>query len=172
MSRKNLSRQRILSAFERLASELERRGVRGEVFVVGGAAMVLAYDAREVTRDIDAIFEPKSAVYEAATAVAEDLGLPDDWLNDAVKGFAPGTDPERRSVFTAPSLEVAAASPEYLLAMKLLASRVDQDVDDIRTLYELCGFTTPKQGLDLLDRFYPGRSVEVKTKFLLEELFG
>lgn len=134
--------------------------------------MALAYAARRSTRDVDAIFEPKSAIYEAALAVAEEEGLPEDWLNDAVKGFAPGGDPDRRQVFSTPSLEVAVASPEYLLGMKLLASRVDQDVEDIRTLYAMCGFTTAEEGIALMVRLYPTRPVPAKTKFLLEELFG
>lgn len=168
----SLSRRKIFQALQALSDELERRDLHGDVFVVGGAAMVLAYSARRVTRDIDAIFEPKVAVYEAARVVAEDEGLPDSWLNDAVKAFAPGEDADRRVIFSTSALEVAVASPEYLLAMKLLASRVDQDVDDIRTLYGLCGFTTTSQGLTLLERYYPGRALEPKIRFLLEELFG
>jgi hypothetical protein len=134
--------------------------------------MALAYSARRVTRDIDAIFEPKTVIYEAARRVAERLGLPDDWLNDAVKSFLPGTDPDRRVVFSTPSLEVAAASPQYLLAMKLLASRVDQDTEDIKTLYAECGFTNADQGMNLVERYYPDHQLPPKTQFLLKELFG
>lgn len=57
------------------------------MYVVGGAAVTLAYDTRRSTRDIDAVFEPKAPVYQAAAEVAEQLGLPPGWLNDAVKGF-------------------------------------------------------------------------------------
>lgn len=80
-----------------LAAELEARGVRGDMFVVGGAAMALAYDARRATRDVDAVFEPKLVVYEAAAAVAARRALPGDWLNDAVKGSWPGTTRARGS---------------------------------------------------------------------------
>jgi hypothetical protein len=168
----NLGKQRILQALHALADELERREIKGQLFVVGGAAMALAYSSRRSTRDVDAIFEPKTAIYDAARAIAEREGLPDDWLSDAVKGFAPGDDPDRRVIFTDPALEVAVASPKYLLAMKLLASRVDQDVDDIRALYEMCGFTTAEEGVALMKRLYPTRPVAAKTRFLLEELFG
>lgn len=172
MSEPAFTRNLILRGFEALSSELARREVRGRLFVVGGAAMALAYAARRVTRDVDAIFEPTAAVYEAARAVAEELDLPADWLNDAVKAFIPGEDTARRVVFSTPSLEVSAASPRYLLAMKLLASRVDQDVGDIRVLYQQCGFATAAEGMDLVERFYPGRTIEPRTQFLLEELFG
>jgi hypothetical protein len=167
-----MGRARILRALRALADELAGRGIRGEIFVVGGAAITIAYAAHRSTRDVDAIFEPKAAVYQAAREVAEREGLPDDWLDDAVKGFAPGKDPDGRTIISMPSLEVAAASPEHPLAMKLLASRVDQDTEDIRTLYRLCRLTTVEEGLTLLRRFYPRRKLEPRIRLLLEELFG
>jgi hypothetical protein len=166
------NRRKIRRVLEYLSDELARRGVRAELFIVGGGAIAMAYSARRVTRDVDAIFEPKNVVYEAARVVARDLSLPDDWLNDAVKSFVAGDDPERQVVFRAPSLTVAVGSPRYLLAMKLLAARVDQDTEDIKLLYELCSFTTADEGMDLVQAMYPGRPIEPKTQFLLEELYG
>jgi Nucleotidyltransferase of unknown function (DUF6036) len=49
-------------AFTALGERLARRGVVADVFVVGGAAMALAYDATRVTRDIDATFVPHGVV--------------------------------------------------------------------------------------------------------------
>jgi hypothetical protein len=49
-------------------------------------------------------------------------GLPEDWLNDAVKGFLHGEDPDAVPVLDTPGLRVDVASPRYLLAMKLLAA--------------------------------------------------
>src|SRR5947209_3790376 len=112
-----LGRQAALRALEELASVLAARGIEGRLFVVGGAAMALAFDARRMTRDIDAVFEPKAEVYHAAEDVAARLGLPDGWLNDAVKGFVPGTDPEALPIFERPGLSVSAASARFLLAM-------------------------------------------------------
>src|SRR5207342_832651 len=88
-----MDRPEIIAALTALAGELERRGVSAEMYVVGGAAIALAYDERRSTRDIDAVFEPKATVYEAAAVIAEDLDLPGGWLNDAVKGFLEGDDP-------------------------------------------------------------------------------
>jgi methylmalonyl-CoA mutase cobalamin-binding subunit len=75
-----MNRSEIIEALTALAGELERRGVVAEMYVVGGAAIALAFDERRATRDIDAVFEPKDVVYEAAAVVAERLGLPGGWL--------------------------------------------------------------------------------------------
>jgi hypothetical protein len=166
-----LDGEQIRHLFDELSDELARRGTRAEVFLVGGAAMALAYDARRATRDIDAVFQPKDEVYAAAAVVAAHHDLPADWLNDGVKGFLPGDDPQARQVYESGSLRVDVASPEYLLAMKLLAAR-EQDVDDIVMLYGLCGFTSAAQGLDLVESVYPGRAIAPKVQFLLEEFFG
>jgi hypothetical protein len=166
-----LGRAQILRLFEELSEELAHRGTRAEVFLVGGAAMALAYDARRATRDIDAVFKPKDEVYAAAAAVAARNDLPEDWLNDGVKGFLPGDDPRARSVYESEALRVDVASPAYLLAMKLMAAR-EQDVDDIILLYRLCGFTSVADGLDLVESVYPGRAIAPKVQFLLEERFG
>jgi hypothetical protein len=47
-----LDRAAITEALRRLGDRLARRGVVADVYVFGGAAMALAYDARRVTRDI------------------------------------------------------------------------------------------------------------------------
>lgn len=59
-----------LGALQAVARHLERRGLQGDLYVVGGAALALAYDARRTTRDVDAVFQPKSEIYAAAAAVA------------------------------------------------------------------------------------------------------
>jgi hypothetical protein len=71
----------------RLSDTLGTRNVVGEIVIFGGAAMVLAHQARVSTKDVDAVFAPKDVVYRAADDVAADCGFDEGWLNDAVKGF-------------------------------------------------------------------------------------
>jgi len=167
-----LDRPTILSAFEKLSSELARRGTRADVFVVGGAAMALAYQAGRRTADIDAVFDRPATVYEAARAVARRMGLPGDWLNDAVRGYLLGGDPDATVVYESDSLHVSVGSAPYVLAMKLLAARAEQDVDDIRALYRLCGFSRVEDGLGLLRRYLPDEPVPEATRELLEAMYG
>jgi hypothetical protein len=78
-----MNRSEIVAALQALARRLEARGLEADLYVVGGAAIALAYDSRRATRDIDAVFVPKLEVYREAERVAEELGLPVGWLNDA-----------------------------------------------------------------------------------------
>jgi len=41
--------------------------VIADVYIFGGAAMALAYDARRATRDIDAVFHPHGVVQAEAS---------------------------------------------------------------------------------------------------------
>ncbi|MEU7983344.1 hypothetical protein AB0B56_00580 [Streptosporangium canum] len=67
-----LDRAAIEDAFQRLGDRLARRGVIADLYIFGGAAMALAYDARRSTRDIDAVFEPHGIVLDEARAVASE----------------------------------------------------------------------------------------------------
>ncbi len=162
----------IREVLEELARELDGEGVRGEIFLVGGAAMALAYATRRSTADLDAIFEPTDVVRRAAQRIAARRGLEPDWLNDAVKGFLPGDDPNALVALDVPGLRVRVASPRYLLAMKLLASRVERDEDDIRALLRLCGIQRSEDARDVVEDLYGPRPVDVRVQFLLRELLG
>ncbi|HTQ90275.1 MAG TPA: DUF6036 family nucleotidyltransferase [Streptosporangiaceae bacterium] len=167
-----LSREDVIAALTALGARLQAQGVHAQIFIVGGAAMALAYSDRRVTKDIDAVFEPKAVVYDAAAQVAAELGLPDGWLNDAAKGFMPGADLAARPLPGIPGLEVHVGSPRYLLAMKLLAMRFGEDEDDIEVLLEAAGITSAREAAALLQQAYPYRELPPKTWFFLQQYFG
>jgi hypothetical protein len=166
-----MNRAEIIAALTALAAELERRGVSAEMYVVGGAAIALAFDERRATRDVDAVFEPKGIVYEAAAVVAERLELPGGWLNDAVKGFLEGDDPAPAPVLDLPGLRCLAASPEVLLALKVLAHRVGEDEDDLRLLAAELGLERADEVLAIAERTY-GERLDPAARFFVEEIFG
>ncbi len=166
-----MDRAEIVAALTALGEALDSRGVKGEMYVVGGAAMALAYDARRSTRDIDAVFEPKTAIYEAAAEVAEQVGLPPGWLNDAVKGFLAGDDPEAAPVLDVPGLRCLAASARMLLALKVLAHRVGEDEDDVRLLAGELGVNTAAEVLAVAEQVF-GDRLDTAARFFVEELFA
>ena len=71
--------------FGELSDRLAAAGVSAQLFVVGGAAMALAYDADRLTRDVDALFVPAPEVRRIAAEMSGPHGLELDWLNDAAK---------------------------------------------------------------------------------------
>lgn len=166
-----MDRTGIIRYLTALANRLAARGVQGELYVVGGAALALAYDARRATRDVDAVFAPKEAIYREAREVAAEFGLPEGWLNDAVKGFLAGPDPEAVPVLDLPGLRVMAASPRHLLAMKCLAAR-REDEEDIRFLLSHLGVTSAAEALGIVLAVYPEARLAPRTRFMLEEIFG
>ncbi|MGH9133031.1 MAG: DUF6036 family nucleotidyltransferase [Ilumatobacteraceae bacterium] len=167
-----MDRDDILELLHELGRRLDDQGVRGELFLVGGAAMALAYSTRRSTDDLDAVFEPKSMINAIAAKMAEERALPATWLNDSVKGFLPGADPNARALIDVPGLRATIASPRYLLAMKLLASRVERDEDDLRLLLPMCGITAVDQALDLVADLYGNRPIEPRVRYLVTELLA
>jgi hypothetical protein len=117
-----------------LDERLRERGVAASVYVVGGAAMALAYGRDGVTPDIDALASHR-AVAEEARAIAGKYGLADRWLNDAAGPWVPPRPKAARRRPTDPGLTVHVAPPEHVLAMKLVALR-RKDRPDIRLLIE------------------------------------
>src|SRR5207247_4200355 len=82
-----LTRARVIEALNLLGERALQEQVVLELCIYGGSAMMLAYNARDATRDIDAIVRPSEPGQRLAKAVAEELGLDESWLNDKVRLF-------------------------------------------------------------------------------------
>jgi hypothetical protein len=132
------SRQDILDGLKRLGQLAVQQGIHIRLTLVGGAAMVLGFDARQSTRDVDVvILAPEEArlVRNLARLVAEERSWPEDWLNDGAKGYMVGLSTGLK-LFSAPGIEAQSPSLYQLLAMKLSAWRDDVDISDARRLLQ------------------------------------
>ena len=166
-----LSREDILEALALLSRELAQDSAV-EIVVGGGAALVLLYNAREATKDVDAFVVNSSdppAVRSAARRVADSLGLPQDWLNEGAKGYLHGFSPGEVLFDQAP-LIVRSIAPQQLLAMKLSAWRDDVDIADARLLLsKLVG--DRREVWNLVEpHVIPGR--ELKARYAFEDLWN
>jgi len=166
-----MDRDQILEALISLAKRLHEREIQGEMYLVGGAAIALAYDARRATRDIDAVFEPKLAIYEVAAEMADELGLPVGWLNDAVKGFLGADDPSAAPVLDLPGLRCLVASPRMLLALKVLAHRSGEDEDDLRLLAGELGLAGATEVLAVAEEVF-GDRLDAGARFFVEQVLA
>ena len=186
MQAKTFNRTTLRQALHELGRRARTAGKTIEIAIYGGSALMLTYDWRLATRDVDAVFEADRAIIRRLAAeIGEENGWERDWLNDGVKGFlsALDADPESRRLFGTypserkPGLRVMIANPRYLFAMKCRAMRLggveaSEDVADIRGLAREIGIAGAAEALDLVEAFYPNHLIEPKTRFGLEEMFG
>ena len=169
-----LTKADIRRLFELLDTELAAQGTHGELYLVGGAVMCLALDARDSTRDVDAMFRPTRAIREAAVRVASKAGAPETWLNDAVKGYLSPRG-EFDEFLDLPHLKVFVARPEYLLAMKCASMRLGEefhDLDDVRYLLRYLNIAKADDALAIVGRYFGEDQLLPKTRLVLEELLG
>lgn len=169
-----LTKSDIRRCLDLLNEELAAIEVRGEVYLVGGAVMCLALDARPATRDVDAFFRPSKAIREAAARVAAKAGVPDAWLHDAVQAWLSPRG-EFESYLELSHLAVFVAQPTYLLAMKCAALRLGEefhDLEDVRYLLRYLNITSPTQGLEIVGKYFDESRLHPKTRLVLEELLG
>jgi hypothetical protein len=169
-----LTKAEIRRLFDLLDAELAAQDVQGELYLVGGAVMCLALDARDSTRDVDALFRPTRVIRESAARVASKAGAPEGWLNDAVKGYlSPRGDFDR--FLDLGHLKVFVARPEYLLAMKCAALRLGEefhDLDDVRYLLRYLDVADVEEALGIVGRYFDEAQLLPKTRLVLEELLG
>ena len=169
-----VDRDRIRYLLIELGARLAARGLEARIFLVGGAAMALAYSRTRITRDLDAVFEPKREIYEEAARMAEEFGIPDGWLNDGVKGLLPDkvAPVEGTGSFSAPGIHVGVASAEYLFAMKAMAARQETDGEDLRSLAATLKITRIDEALKLVERYYATTRLTMKTQLILEGILS
>jgi hypothetical protein len=164
----------VLSAFEVMGEYLRERELLGEIAIYGGTAILLQFDWRKTTEDVDAIIrtnEREGAVKDAIAYAALRLGLPDDWLNTFVGGFTPETEPD--AFFStygtyprgaAAGLRVFLARPEYLCAMKLKALQRDdvgdRDFEDAVRLGLEIGIGSADELARLFAAFFPEEALD------------
>ena len=121
-----------------LSKEYRRRshGVPAEMIIIGGASILINYGFRDMTYDIDAVYNASSVMKESINAIEDKYGLNRGWLNnDFVK-----TSSYTNKIFEVSEyyrtfsnvLQIRTVKAEYLVAMKLVSGRMyKKDMSDI-----------------------------------------
>ena len=121
-----------------LAKEYRKRGhgIPAEMILVGEASVLLNYDFRVSSYDIDASYESEAVMKEAINAVGDRFGLPNGWVNDDFKKTISYTPKivqysEYYRTFSH-ALSIRTVRAEHLVAMKLMSGRqYKKDLSDI-----------------------------------------
>lgn len=162
-----MTRDELLKALQLLGHRLAEQGAHADIVIAGGAWMVLLLNSRGVTKDIDAYFAPPTEpVREAVQVVANELGLPSDWLNDGIKGFFFGTPPQELWV-TYEELSVYAVTADYMLALKVYAAR-NEDQVDVQTLIRHLEIQSVDEVLNMVERYIPKSLLTPKHTYFAE----
>ena len=125
-----------LNELSKAYKKLAGRKTVVEIILTGGAAIIENYGFRDMTTDVDAIYNSSSALKEAINIVGDKYGLPNGWLNDDFKKTASYSKELFR--YSVPYktfnqvLSVRTVTSEYLIAMKLRSARqYKNDLSDI-----------------------------------------
>ena len=116
-----ISRRRLIQALRRLGELARAEKLTLEVALYGGAVFTLVYGSRDTTKDVDAVVRPTKIAQTLAARVAQEQGLPGDWLNDQVKQFLSPRGEKRRfsTDELGDGLRISVPTAAYLLALKL-----------------------------------------------------
>lgn len=167
-----LDRERLVKLFDELSAELRFSRTRAQIYIVGGAAMSLAFDRERTTRDVDARIDTgHSRLVEAVRKVGRRHGLGDTWLNDQATTAIPRS-PDRRAetVYQSQHLTVTGASAKHLLAMKLLAAR-GKDREDIAALCKHLGLKGPEEAIRIYKDLFPDEKIKNRASEFLDRAF-
>jgi hypothetical protein len=192
--RTELTRDLIERAFDAMGRMAAERGLVVEIAIYGGSCLILASDIRGASGDVDAVFlNDGKTIRQLADDVARNLGLPLDWINEAVTRTAPpvgnpepnllpfGEYPRTRDVPV--GLRVFLPTPAYLLAMKILANRLAEDTEKIQldlndavALMKVTNISTREALADVMTECYPnllgsaGPSLNARINAKLDDL--
>jgi hypothetical protein len=180
---KKLDRAKVEEAFRLMGQYLLDRKALGEIVIYGGSAILLQFDWRKLSMDVDARIISATShglVVEAMHDAANRLGLHSSWLNESVTMYTRRGEEDADRVFvgTYPSAErfglrVMAAKPAYILAMKLGALERhtidDRDFQDAIALGVVCGVTTV-DGLQDIFRKYFAEELSLRAELRLRDL--
>ncbi|HIW40473.1 MAG TPA: hypothetical protein IAA36_05900 [Candidatus Eubacterium pullicola] len=116
--------------------KLNGKNTPAEIILIGGASILINYDFRDMTYDIDGLLQASSAIKDAINNVGNKYDLPRKWLNEDFKNttsYTPRIVRYSKYYRTFSNiLTVRTVSAEYLIAMKLVAGReYKHDLSDI-----------------------------------------
>ena len=112
------------------------RNIHAEIILVGGASVLINYGFRQMTTDVDAMYEAASSMRDAINSVGDKYDLPNGWLNTDFINTNSYT-PELRKFATYYKtfyqvVDVYTITAEYLIAMKLRSGRLyKNDLSDV-----------------------------------------
>ena len=111
--------------------------IPAEIIIVGGGSIVLNYEFRNATMDLDVVLKAASGAKDAILTVANKYNLPEDWMNNDFEFLSSYSRkiPEISCYYGTLNygqIEIRTVRAEYLIAMKMQSGRTyGNDLSDI-----------------------------------------
>jgi len=165
-----LHKDDMLCHFKEINSRLKSVDKEGEIYIIGGAAISLAFGGRDATEDIDAIYKPRSEIRNIVKVMSDEYNLRNDWLNNDAEHFI--TDSMTFTLLLEYSnLKVFHIDAECLLAMKLASARPESypDMDDCLLLMEKLDISEEKELHRLVELYTDEENREPTYRYFVTE---
>lgn len=156
-----IKKEDIDNIFDSFSSVYKKLGGKEElnIYLVGGAAIVLNFSYRAATIDIDAFYKDSEIINKAIKETSTLLDLPIDWLNHdfvntpSFSELILDKSHLYKNYFNI--INVFVLDSKYLIAMKLKSSRpTGGDLDDIiKMIYELRYKNDPIKYEDIINAY-------------------
>lgn len=167
-----ITKKEILKLLNETNEELKKINKHGEIVCCGGTALVLMYDARDMTKDIDAIYEPKNEINNIISKLSNKYDVPNDWLNDSAKVFfTHQMQKEKYKEYS--NLIVYCMKAESLLALKLTSARrsYSNDLSDSIRLMQELNIKTIDEAYDIVEKYIPSIRLTPNCYYFTKEVF-
>jgi hypothetical protein len=163
--------KRTVAEYQGYLSELSRQlsaaGAEATIILFGGGALAFEYGARNETRDLDVLIKGAGAgaLRLFASRVSALYGVEGDWINDdGVKFVTKEIQAASKVYWRLPGLTILTPPTDALLAMKVLAMRIDPyhpNKDDIIFLIQKLELFDEDAILGLVEKYLPEFSDQI-----------
>lgn len=126
-----LTKNNVFEALKALAKQYRKlcKNSPAEIIIVGGGSILLNYNFRDYTMDLDVIMQAASGMKDAILRVADQMALPSDWINTDFKFTSSYSDKlaqysRHYASLNNGQIEIRTINAEYLIAMKLQSGRL------------------------------------------------
>ncbi|GGJ93680.1 hypothetical protein GCM10007063_15270 [Lentibacillus kapialis] len=170
MATEKISKELFLEILDVLDERLGENMLNMSLNIYGGTVMMISFDVRPATKDIDAIFETSPQIEAILTDIAETYKLDKEWINQDIKEpLKYVKNEELEELFTYKHLKVFGPSAEQMLAMKILSSRAEpfRDFTDAEYLIDFLGIETLDQVLGIFDKYIGRKFLRDRQKMFL-----
>lgn len=166
----NITKEKFLEIMECLNEKLHENKMELSINIYGGTAMMVCFDVRPATKDIDAIFDISPQLNNILSDIAETYCLDKDWINQEIKEPLKHLKTEdMKELYKFNNLKILAPSAEQMLAMKIFSARPEpyKDFDDAEYLIQYLKIENLNDVFEIFDKYVGRKYLGERQKMFL-----